>query len=183
MLSDNGRWFVGRRTEWFLEKLNIEHHSASARHAPTNGQVEAANKVILNGPNMDWRARKMFCGSLELFLKINSWETIQPSLWVAAVTPIEITMATDRVWYFNAICNNYKRQLKLDLENKILWPSKERKGKCALPWQDTTSTEFSLFIFLWGKLYDKWMSLDTKLRLTKCPLNGRAFIKSSLYHT
>nr|KYP64489.1 Pol polyprotein [Cajanus cajan] len=45
--TDNGKQFVDKNFEQFLEQLGINHKVTSIEHPQTNGQVEAANKVIL----------------------------------------------------------------------------------------------------------------------------------------
>lgn len=43
----NNRWqFVYRKLESFFAKLGIKHVTSSVQHPQTNGQAEAANKVI-----------------------------------------------------------------------------------------------------------------------------------------
>jgi len=47
IITDNGRQFVDRKLELFLKELGIKHVTSSVEHLQTNGQAEAANKVIL----------------------------------------------------------------------------------------------------------------------------------------
>jgi len=48
IITDNGRQFIDRGLAEFYEKLHIKHITSSVEHPQTNGQVEDANKVILN---------------------------------------------------------------------------------------------------------------------------------------
>nr|KYP36325.1 Retrovirus-related Pol polyprotein from transposon 412 family [Cajanus cajan] len=45
--TDNGKQFVDTNFDQFLKQLGIKHKVTSVEHPQTNGQAEAANKVIL----------------------------------------------------------------------------------------------------------------------------------------
>ncbi|XP_020206611.1 uncharacterized protein LOC109791695 [Cajanus cajan] len=47
LVTDNGRQFITQGFEDFLRELGIKHLPTSVEHPQTNGQAEAANKVIL----------------------------------------------------------------------------------------------------------------------------------------
>nr|KYP66810.1 Pol polyprotein [Cajanus cajan] len=47
LVTDNGLQFTNCRFNEFLEGLQIKHRMTSVEHPQTNGQVQAANKVIL----------------------------------------------------------------------------------------------------------------------------------------
>nr|KYP33774.1 Gypsy retrotransposon integrase-like protein 1 [Cajanus cajan] len=47
LVTNNDRQFIAQGFEDFLRKLGIKHLPTSVEHPQTNGQVEAANKVIL----------------------------------------------------------------------------------------------------------------------------------------
>ena len=49
IVTDNGTQFTGSQFRELLQGLHIRHHFSSVEHPQTNGQAEAANKVILNG--------------------------------------------------------------------------------------------------------------------------------------
>ncbi|XP_016172235.1 uncharacterized protein K02A2.6-like [Arachis ipaensis] len=49
VISDNGTKFTDKKFKGFLEGLKIKQRFSSVEHPQTNGQVEAANKVILKG--------------------------------------------------------------------------------------------------------------------------------------
>lgn len=47
-MTDNGKQFTDKKLEKFYNNLGIKHHISSVERPQTNGQAEAANKVILN---------------------------------------------------------------------------------------------------------------------------------------
>jgi len=48
LISDNGTQFLSTQFRKFCEELKIKQRFSSVEHPQTNGQAEAANKVILN---------------------------------------------------------------------------------------------------------------------------------------
>jgi len=46
VVTDNGKQFIDRTVEQFFEQLGIRHTVTSVEHPQTNGQAEAANKII-----------------------------------------------------------------------------------------------------------------------------------------
>ncbi|XP_072086999.1 uncharacterized protein [Arachis hypogaea] len=49
LVSDNGTQLSDKKFEEFLSGLGIKQKFSSMEHTQSNGQAEAANKVILNG--------------------------------------------------------------------------------------------------------------------------------------
>ncbi|GAU34620.1 hypothetical protein TSUD_394110 [Trifolium subterraneum] len=49
VVTDNGTQFTDKTFRGFLAKINTKHHFTSVEHPQTNGQAEAANRVILRG--------------------------------------------------------------------------------------------------------------------------------------
>lgn len=47
LIFDNKTQFVDKGVEKFLKTLGIKHKATSIEHPQSNGQTEAANKVIL----------------------------------------------------------------------------------------------------------------------------------------
>nr|KYP60935.1 Transposon Ty3-I Gag-Pol polyprotein [Cajanus cajan] len=47
LVTEHGRQFIAQSFEDFLRELSIKHIPTSVEHPQTNGQAEAANKVIL----------------------------------------------------------------------------------------------------------------------------------------
>ncbi|XP_014498730.1 uncharacterized protein LOC106759872 [Vigna radiata var. radiata] len=48
MITDNGRQFIDKRLQNFYKELGINSITSSVEHPQTNGQAEAANKIIVN---------------------------------------------------------------------------------------------------------------------------------------
>nr|KYP53981.1 Pol polyprotein [Cajanus cajan] len=81
--TNNGRQFVDKNYEQFLSQLGINHKVTSVEHPQTNGQAEAANKVIL-------RELKKRLGSSK-----GEWVEELPSvLWAYHCTPQTTTQET-----------------------------------------------------------------------------------------
>jgi transposase InsO family protein len=49
MVTDIGTQFTDKGFREMLARLQIKHHYASVAHPQSNGQAEAANKVIVEG--------------------------------------------------------------------------------------------------------------------------------------
>jgi len=49
ILSNNGTQFTSKKFENFCERHTIKHYRSSIYHPMTNGQVERANRIILQG--------------------------------------------------------------------------------------------------------------------------------------
>ncbi|XP_058762570.1 uncharacterized protein LOC131635951 [Vicia villosa] len=49
IITDNGTQFTDRKFQEFVSKLGTKKHFTSVEHPQTNGQAEAANRVILRG--------------------------------------------------------------------------------------------------------------------------------------
>ena len=124
IISDNGPQFTGQRFNAFCEDLHIEHQYSSVKHAQSNGQVEAANKVLLNGLKKRLHYHK------------SSWlDELDHVLWATrttpktatgespfslvygteAVAPIEIVVPTRRTIHHDPDTNKETRGLHLDL--------------------------------------------------------------------
>ncbi|XP_014522940.1 uncharacterized protein LOC106779360 [Vigna radiata var. radiata] len=48
IITDNGRQFIDKRLQSFYKELGITSITSSVEHPQTNGQAEAANKIIVN---------------------------------------------------------------------------------------------------------------------------------------
>nr|KYP65243.1 Transposon Ty3-I Gag-Pol polyprotein [Cajanus cajan] len=76
LVTDNGRQFIAQGFEDFLRELGIKHLPTLVEHSQTNGQAEAANKVIL------WELKKRL-GNAK-----GQWPDELPSiLWAYHCTP------------------------------------------------------------------------------------------------
>nr|KYP32467.1 Pro-Pol polyprotein [Cajanus cajan] len=83
LVTDNGRQFIAQGFEDFLRELGIKHLPTSVEHPQTNGQAEAANKVIL-------RELKKWLGNAK-----GQWADELPSiLWAYHCTPQSTTQET-----------------------------------------------------------------------------------------
>jgi len=49
VITDNGTQFIGKNFKAVLDGLHIRQHFSSVEHPQTNGQEEAANKILLLG--------------------------------------------------------------------------------------------------------------------------------------
>nr|KYP56295.1 Transposon Ty3-I Gag-Pol polyprotein [Cajanus cajan] len=83
IVIDNGRQFIAEEFEVFLQALGIKHLPTSVEHPQTNGQAEAANKVIL-------RELKKRLGNAK-----GEWPNMLPGiLWAYHCTPQSTTQET-----------------------------------------------------------------------------------------
>nr|KYP56267.1 Retrotransposable element Tf2 [Cajanus cajan] len=83
IVTDNGRQFIAEEFEVFLQELGIKHLPTSVEHPQTNGQAEAANKVIL-------RELKKRLGNAK-----GEWPDMLPGiLWAYHCTPQSTTQET-----------------------------------------------------------------------------------------
>nr|KYP41879.1 Pol polyprotein [Cajanus cajan] len=83
LVTDNGRQFIAQDFEDFLHELGIKHLATSVEHPQTNGQAEAANKVIL-------RELKKRLGNAK-----GQWpEELSSILWAYHCTPQSTTQET-----------------------------------------------------------------------------------------
>ncbi|XP_020234904.1 uncharacterized protein LOC109814805 [Cajanus cajan] len=83
LVTDNGRQFIAQDFEDFLRELGIKHLATSVEHPQTNGQAEAANKIIL-------RELKKRLGTAK-----GQWPEELPSiLWAYHCTPQSTTQET-----------------------------------------------------------------------------------------
>nr|KYP72966.1 Pro-Pol polyprotein [Cajanus cajan] len=83
IVSDNGLQFTDKKFNAFLENLGIRHRFTSVEHPQSNGQDEAANKVILSHPKKRLGTAK------------GAWaEELPEVLWAYRCTPQSTTRET-----------------------------------------------------------------------------------------
>ncbi|XP_016168981.1 uncharacterized protein K02A2.6-like [Arachis ipaensis] len=83
VISDNGTQFTDKKFKGFLEGLKIKQKFSSVEHPQTNGQIEAANKVILKGLKKRLEGKK------------GSWiDELASVLWSYRTTPQSSTGET-----------------------------------------------------------------------------------------
>nr|KYP74527.1 Transposon Ty3-I Gag-Pol polyprotein [Cajanus cajan] len=128
IVTDNGRQFIAEEFEVFLQELGIKHLPTSVEHPQTNGQAEAANKVIL-------RELKKRLGNAK-----GEWPDMLPGiLWAYhctpqsttqetpyrltygadAMIPVEVGQTSHRRQVFNNEQNNHELATDLDLLDEL----------------------------------------------------------------
>nr|KYP62073.1 Transposon Ty3-I Gag-Pol polyprotein [Cajanus cajan] len=141
LVTDNGRQFIAQEFEDFLHKLGIKHLPTSMEHPQTNGQAEAANKVIL-------RELKKRLGNAK-----GQWPDELPSiLWAYHCTPqsttqetpyrltygadamilVEVGETSHRRQVFNNKQNARKLAADLDLVNELTDEAQIHEEACKL---------------------------------------------------
>ena len=124
IITDNGRQFISKNTVEYCDKFNIQIQFNSVSHPQTNGQVESADKEILNGikkkiegakgtwdeelPGILWASRttiKYATSHTPFFLVYGS----------EVVLPVEIGIPSTRVTYYSHEENEKEKRINLDL--------------------------------------------------------------------
>ena len=115
VITDNGTQFDSAEFRNFFQKYHIENRYTSVAHPQSNGQVEAANKVIKSILKRRMkRARAMWADELPLALwayrtTYKSATGLTPfslAFGTEAVIPIEIKVPSNRVTYYDPMSNN-----------------------------------------------------------------------------
>ncbi|GAU47643.1 hypothetical protein TSUD_238620 [Trifolium subterraneum] len=83
VVTDNGTQFTNKKFQEFLAAIGTTHHFTSVEHPQTNGQAEAANRVILR------ELRRRMGAS-----KVNWTEELHNVLWFYRTTPHSTTGET-----------------------------------------------------------------------------------------
>ncbi|XP_016199941.1 uncharacterized protein LOC107640950 [Arachis ipaensis] len=94
VVSDNGTQFADKKFREFLAGLGIKQRFLSVEHPQTNGQVEAANKVILHGLKKRIDHKKGAWAD-ELASVLWSYRTTQQSS--TGETPFRLTYGVDAI--------------------------------------------------------------------------------------
>ncbi|XP_072071426.1 uncharacterized protein [Arachis hypogaea] len=106
VISDNGAQFTDKNFKEFLSGLGIKQRFSSVEHPQSNGQVEAANKVILKGLKKRLEGKKgswadelaSVLWSYRTSLQSSTGETpFQLTYGVDAVIPVEIGEPSPRL--------------------------------------------------------------------------------------
>nr|XP_025638006.1 uncharacterized protein LOC112733303 [Arachis hypogaea] len=140
IIFDNGRQFTDNKLGSFLKNFNIKHHFSSVEHPQTNGQAEAANRVILQAIKKKLNNAKGEWAELipEILWGYNT--TIQTTTGETpfklvygskALIPIEVGIPTLRTELYDEQHNLQARNAELDLteETKELAAIKQRAIK------------------------------------------------------
>ncbi|VFQ61144.1 unnamed protein product [Cuscuta campestris] len=117
IITDNGTQFESKTFNDFLESWGIKHSYASVGYPQTNGQVENANRTIVDGLKLNLEA----CGG-------ESAEELPYILWTYRTTPRRETRETPF-----ALC--YKFEAREPTEISIATPSAMRKS-----WQASSTS-------------------------------------------
>ncbi|XP_057419037.1 uncharacterized protein LOC130713272 [Lotus japonicus] len=126
--TDNGTQFTSRSVKDFCAEMGIEMRFASVEHPQSNGQVESANKVILNGVKKRLgEAKRLWVD--ELITVIWAYNTTPQSTTgetpfkltygVDAMIPVEVQEVTFRVATYNEEQNDMNRLVDLNLADEI----------------------------------------------------------------
>ncbi|XP_016164417.1 uncharacterized protein LOC107606929 [Arachis ipaensis] len=124
IISDNGRQFTDQNLALFLQNFNIKHHFSSVEHPQTNGQVESANRVVLQALKKKLDDAKGEWADLvpEVLWGYNTTthsatgETPFKLVYGAeALIPVEVGTPTLRTELYNRTRNSEERATDLDL--------------------------------------------------------------------
>ncbi|XP_072064544.1 uncharacterized protein [Arachis hypogaea] len=140
IISDNGRQFTDHKLATFLTNFNIKHHFSSVEHLQTNGQVESANRIILQGLKKKLGEAKGEWADLipEILWSYNTsiqsatGETPFKLVYGAeALIPVEVSVPTLRTELYNQPNNQQARSAELDLveEDRDISAIKQRARK------------------------------------------------------
>nr|XP_025685323.1 uncharacterized protein LOC112786123 [Arachis hypogaea] len=140
IISDNGRQFTDHKLATFLTNFNIKHHFSSVDHPQTNGQVESANRIILQGLKKKLGEAKGEWADLipEILWSYNTsiqsatGETPFKLVYGAeALIPVEVSVPTLRTELYNQPNNQQARSAELDLveEDRDISAIKQRARK------------------------------------------------------
>jgi hypothetical protein len=124
LISDNGPQFASDEMRMFTLEHGIQHRFGSVHHAQTNGQVESANKIVLDGLKRRlYAAKGSWVDQLDSVLwatrttpKRSTGETPFGMVYGSeAVSPTEIKATSYRVETFSESQNDLERRMDLDL--------------------------------------------------------------------
>ncbi|XP_057452759.1 uncharacterized protein LOC130744604 [Lotus japonicus] len=124
IVSDNGTQFTSRSVKSFCSEMGIELRFASVEHPQSNGQVESANKVVLNGLKKRLGEAKGLWAD-ELLTVIWAYNTTPQSTTgetpfklaygVDAMIPAEVQDVTFRVATYSEDQNDANRLVDINL--------------------------------------------------------------------
>ena len=128
VVTDNGTQFIGKDFEDTLKELKIKHVKASVAYPQSNGQVEATNKIILQGlkkrlqdaqrtwvnelPNVLWEYRTS--------PRSTTKETpFRMTYGTEAILPMDINLDTPRVEFFDVGMSEEGLHIDNDLVEEV----------------------------------------------------------------
>ncbi|XP_068504234.1 uncharacterized protein [Phaseolus vulgaris] len=125
--TDNGRQFIDRGLQSFYDDLGIKSITTSVEHLQTNGQAEAANKVILN-------ELKKWLGKAK-----GRWieELIEETPYnltygTETMIPVEVVEPTIRRQMFDLNLNGESLAVNLDLVSEFRDQSRMQEATCKI---------------------------------------------------
>ncbi|XP_016178934.1 uncharacterized protein LOC107621425 [Arachis ipaensis] len=140
IISDNGRQFTDNKLGLFLRNFNIQHRFSSVEHPQTNGQAEAANRIVLQAIKRKLDNAKGEWAELipEVLWSYNTTvhnttgETPFKLVYGSEVLiPVEVGVPTLRAELYNEQQNISARNAELDLaeEDREIAAIKQRAQK------------------------------------------------------
>ncbi|XP_057739801.1 uncharacterized protein LOC130956862 [Arachis stenosperma] len=123
VVSDNKTQFTDKKFRGFLEGLSIKQKFSSVEHPQTNGQVEAANKVILKGLKKRLEGKKGLWAD-ELASVLWSYRTTPNHLLVKPPTgsPTGSTQSSQSKSGIQARGYSLEEEMR---QSKKTWPTKQ----------------------------------------------------------
>ncbi|XP_057537987.1 uncharacterized protein LOC130815514 [Amaranthus tricolor] len=124
IITDNGRQFVSKNTIEYCDKFHIQIRFSSVSRPQTNGQVESANKEILNGikkkiegvkGNWDEELPRILWASRTTVKEATGHTPFSLVYRPEAVLPVEIGVPSTRVTYYSYDENEDGKRANLDL--------------------------------------------------------------------
>jgi len=141
IVSDNGRQFIDQGLMTFYNDLGIKSLTSSVEHPQTNGQVESANKVLLNKLRERLgTAKGRWTEELPEVLwayRCTPQSTTQETPYsltygTEAMIPVEVGEPSIRRQLFDLSLNKESLAVGLDLLNELRDKSKIREAACKL---------------------------------------------------
>jgi len=147
IITDNGRQFIDRGLQSFYDDLGIKSITTSVEHPQTNGQAEAANKVILN--ELKKRLGKAKGRWTEELIEVlwayscTPQTTTQETPYsltygTEAMIPVEVAEPTIRRQMFDLTLNEESLVVNLDLVSEFRDKSRIREAACKARASGTT---------------------------------------------
>ena len=141
IITNNDRQFIDRGLQSFDDDLGIKSVTASVEHSQTNGQAEAANKVILI--ELKKRLGKAKGRWTEELIEViwayrctpqtTTHETSYSLTYgVESMIPVEVAEPTIRMQMFDLTLNEESLAVNLDLVSEFRDKSRIRKAACKI---------------------------------------------------
>ncbi|RDX65933.1 Retrovirus-related Pol polyprotein from transposon 17.6, partial [Mucuna pruriens] len=122
IISDNGTQFASKITAEFCHELGIKQVFTSVEHPQTNGQAEAANKVILRGlrRRLEEAKGRWVLWSYHTTPHSSTNETpFRLVFGIEAVIPVEIGEPSARTEFFEPEANETELRANLDMVQEV----------------------------------------------------------------